>query len=261
MKKSTRTPRTGFTLVELLVVIGIIALLISILLPTLSSAMSSARGVRCANNLRQQALSMHQYALDEDGWFPQSTAKGRWALGGMSSSPITDPLPVRFKEPAAQALLYVGEYIDEVDLFYCPDKAAGVIRRDQIPVYREKFENADYRNLFVNYPMWSNYRAAQFSPENNVLIERGELISDRNNQSGANIIVSDAVAVHTTDGYDPWTNHVEDGAYVDSVTGNTFQAKPLGGRIGRADGSVIFEYFPDLELRYSAPQGNVRFFF
>ena len=65
--KSQSNVRHAFTLVELLVVIGIIALLISILLPTLSAARQSARDLQCASNMRQLATSMVQYAIDHEG--------------------------------------------------------------------------------------------------------------------------------------------------------------------------------------------------
>lgn len=62
--------RRAFTLVELLVVIGIIALLISILLPALGRAKETAKRIKCLSNLRQMVVSAHLYANEFRGFYP-----------------------------------------------------------------------------------------------------------------------------------------------------------------------------------------------
>lgn len=62
MVDRTKTPsRTGFTLVELLVVIAVVGTLVALLLPAIQSARESARRSQCTNNLRQIALATHNY--------------------------------------------------------------------------------------------------------------------------------------------------------------------------------------------------------
>ncbi len=66
----SKAKRRGFTLVELLVVIGIIALLIAMLLPALNRAREAAKSVQCVGNLRQIGLAVALYANQSKGWLP-----------------------------------------------------------------------------------------------------------------------------------------------------------------------------------------------
>lgn len=78
--------RTGFTLVELLVVIGIIAVLISLLMPSLSRAKKQAESVACSANLRSIGQMMFMYANDNKGaLFP-------WYAGG--GKPVRERWPM-----------------------------------------------------------------------------------------------------------------------------------------------------------------------
>ena len=77
----SRHDRRGFTLVELLVVIGIIALLISILLPALNNARRAGQIVKCLSNVRQLSGALQMYVNENKGALPEAMYNNK---GGFS---------------------------------------------------------------------------------------------------------------------------------------------------------------------------------
>jgi prepilin-type N-terminal cleavage/methylation domain-containing protein len=73
-----RDARCGFTLLELLVAIGIIAVLIAVLLPVLGKARAQANRAVCLSNIRQLGAAILMYCNDNNGWFPTCAV---WATG------------------------------------------------------------------------------------------------------------------------------------------------------------------------------------
>jgi prepilin-type N-terminal cleavage/methylation domain-containing protein len=126
--------KRGFTLIELLVVVAIIALLISILLPSLNRARQQAKNVVCASNLRSIAQAMVTYANENIDQFPvhqgsepkyvyvngASFARaGQWHLGelllpNLGVDPVQRGADGRFLE---EELL---RFKDKGKVFYCP---------------------------------------------------------------------------------------------------------------------------------------------
>lgn len=84
----TRGPR-AFTLVELLVVVGLIALLIGILMPALRRARESAKAVQCLSNIRQLSSATVMFAQERKGWMPAAGASDIHLFHPVTGKPVT----------------------------------------------------------------------------------------------------------------------------------------------------------------------------
>ena len=86
----------GFTLIELITVIGIIAILFALLLPSMISARKSAQTIHCASNMRQLALAMINYTVDWKGAFPPNSAEidQYWFTDSIMGRYLKSPIPM-----------------------------------------------------------------------------------------------------------------------------------------------------------------------
>ncbi|MFI5377726.1 MAG: type II secretion system protein [Tepidisphaerales bacterium] len=131
----TSVRRPGFTLIEILVVIGIIGVLLAILLPALERAREQANTVSCAANLSQIGLGLTLYAGDNHGNFPRTvyqpgaapvagtnaSAANPFAPGGPQPNDTSAPFFLLMRTERLPAKLFADPYNDEVE--YAPDAA------------------------------------------------------------------------------------------------------------------------------------------
>jgi prepilin-type processing-associated H-X9-DG protein/prepilin-type N-terminal cleavage/methylation domain-containing protein len=117
---------TGFTLIEILVVVAILALLVAILFPVFSRARENARKASCQNNLKQIALGFTQYMQDYDGRFPHA-----WdiAPADFGIKPYSGGRPAYVTSPSDAPIVWPAKlepYLKSRQIFNCPSRTRNV---------------------------------------------------------------------------------------------------------------------------------------
>lgn len=130
-----RRLQSGFTIMELLVVIGIIFILMALFMPLANKARENARMANCMSNQRQIMAAIHAFAADNDEQCP-GAAGGPYPLGGIPNAGpgnipfITlgqviscyDSLPQNVLEQTARSTLVLRGYLPNTGVFHCPER-------------------------------------------------------------------------------------------------------------------------------------------
>lgn len=267
----------GFTLLEVLVVVAIIALLGAILLPSLSAARRQARETVCASNMHQIHLSLVAYATVNKGTFPLPVASTWWPITvayGYRNEPDGPPMLPAYT-PSSFALLYRGNYIKESQFYYSPSM------KDNDLVTYEKFKDrwrpetwgATSSDVTDHYPLvgynyWVGFcddyeqvsryvsshtlnskfqGASKFIQDPEDGYDHREDVARRSTDRAEKILMNDITT---------WSGDYRLSAHIHQSGPD---AKPRGGHETRNDGAVQFRRFEKMEKRFD--EGGIAFYF
>ncbi|MCC7349007.1 MAG: type II secretion system protein [Phycisphaerales bacterium] len=225
----------GFTLVELLVVIGIIALLISMLLPALGKARESAKRAACASNLRQVGLLWQMYANEHKGFFPDhGIGFGNWTL-------ITPDLHDIFD----------NQYKFNHRAFYCPDWNTDVNGGDPDYLWANPRTDTTPHTYTVGYSIYMPQ--GNTIAWNNALGNKLPPLMKNSDKRAAEI----PLAFDETNLYGPPYNSTITYGY---STHYSKGPKPDGGNALFGDGHVVWRPFSEMIHVVNYPSQFERFF-
>ena len=212
--------RRAFTLVELLVVVGIIALLIALLMPALSAARSQTNIIKCASNLHALGRAMQQYANDHRGKIPRGYHYEQWYRSGhilwaeAISRYVNRPVDVPDLSPARDAVL--AGHFRRIEVYQCPsfpndrqpldyvsnswmggggtDDASIVItkiRRSAEVVFLTEANANRLSEVFIYHDVWDPSHLPTTGRPNFVRIREARVLNDERHRGRINLLFLD----------------------------------------------------------------------
>jgi prepilin-type N-terminal cleavage/methylation domain-containing protein/prepilin-type processing-associated H-X9-DG protein len=181
--RPSRPCRCAFTLAELLVVIGIIAIIIAIMLPALARAREYSKRAACLSNLRSLGHAMLMYANENRGWLPNGNAPGMWTDYAGANRIMTE---------------FSDRYVKAAGVFYCPSDA------DSAPTKIVTADQTLRDSARTSFDFYSLYWAPEFGPIITQLKGQAPLAWDQdgglppgawhNHARGGNVVYADGHA-------------------------------------------------------------------
>lgn len=116
-----KNPASGFTLIEMLVVIAIIALLASLITPATTKALSSAKSAKCKSNLHQIGVVIMAYSTDHDGKLPSTGFYGISPYYNRDQRNFPNSLREYLGLEEASTWSTSPDLCSYAEIFHCPD--------------------------------------------------------------------------------------------------------------------------------------------
>ena len=178
----------AFTLIDLVVSIAIIALLISLMLPSLSGIREATRRVICQSNQKQVGLCMSMYQDDSKGELPPTDWDPKFSRGTTSPQ---NTIIVRKDEPEATfdglGILFISQYLNAPQVFYCPSHHGSY----PLATYGARWRE-DQSRIVVNFQYRGPARFAAGQSDRKMLVTDGLATrSDYNHNIGSNALRAD----------------------------------------------------------------------
>jgi prepilin-type N-terminal cleavage/methylation domain-containing protein/prepilin-type processing-associated H-X9-DG protein len=141
-----RPARRGFTLVELLVVVGIVALMVAMLLPMLNHARARARRVMCMGNLHSIGSAIAAYAADYNGSIPYGPKAAPFSPTNFypRTGNVTSLISIETGAPCGLGLMLERQLSSNPKVLFCPDVDQEFYADLELSLFRKGQAQCDY---------------------------------------------------------------------------------------------------------------------